>query len=308
MNTSLTRHHPAARDDPGHLPDQWIPQAGFTLVELLTTIGVIAILAALLLPALRSAKDKAVRTVCLNNVRQLQLAEHLYSLEFNDWLVGNGGWRPPDASSDLPTWATPQNIEWLDHVNQRVEPNWNYGMLSNSSALVSYLSGNLAIFRCPSDRSIGIDWQNRQVPRPRSYSLSSVIVWNPSKRQDWSTGNWRVFLKTSDFNVPGPASTFLFIDERPDSIDNGLFELVPDGYPGNPAQWSWGNWPANYHNNAASLSFADGHTESHRWRDARTTPPYSANVYIWNATGTPPTSSPGNQDVFWLIDHATRPR
>jgi prepilin-type processing-associated H-X9-DG protein len=135
--------------------------------------------------------------------------------------------------------------------------------------------------------------------------LSSAIVWDPNTPQPGIPGQWQVFLKTTDFIEPGPAGTFLFIEERPDSIDNGLFVLDPEGYPNKPAQWGWVNWPANYHNNAACLSFADGHAETHSWRDERTTPPYVRNAYCWNVLNF---STPGNADVFWLIDHATRPK
>jgi prepilin-type processing-associated H-X9-DG protein len=107
-----------------------------------------------------------------------------------------------------------------------------------------------------------------------------------------------------DFMLPGPSRIFLFLDERPDSIDNGLFVLAPIGYPDRPRDWAWANYPANYHRNAANFSFADGHVESHRWVDPRTTLPYVPNNYCWNVWNG---KSPNNRDVFWVIDHGTRP-
>jgi len=58
---------------------------GFTLIELLVVVAVIAILAALLLPALQGARDKAKQSVCVNNLRQFALAAHAYASDYDSW-------------------------------------------------------------------------------------------------------------------------------------------------------------------------------------------------------------------------------
>jgi prepilin-type processing-associated H-X9-DG protein len=72
------------------------------------------------------------------------------------------------------------------------------------------------------------------------------------------------FFKIS--SIPKPANIFVFLDEHPDSINDGYF--INNGY-----DWTWIELPASYHNGAASFSFADGHSETHRWNLASTRAP-----------------------------------
>jgi len=78
---------------------------------------------------------------------------------------------------------------------------------------------------------------------------------------------YKVFLKESDLNVPGPANVYVLLDEHPDSINAGGFgnTMVE-----NPNSATIVDFPSSYHNGAAGISFADGHAELHTWRDGAT--------------------------------------
>lgn len=76
------------------------PRSGFTLLELLSVVAVIALLAALLLPALGGAKSRAQAMACLNNLRQWGLATHLYALGHEDFLPPEGAPNPTEAMTN----------------------------------------------------------------------------------------------------------------------------------------------------------------------------------------------------------------
>jgi prepilin-type processing-associated H-X9-DG protein len=121
----------------------------------------------------------------------------------------------------------------------------------------------------------------------------------PDPRAGWSQGaNWKVFRKLTEMTRPGPAMTFVLLDEREDSINDGLFVVQMDGYPG-LSQTVMVDFPASYHGQAAGFAFADGHAEIHKWQDPRTCPPLTTEV-SHNVI------QPNSKDVHWLQDHSTR--
>ena len=112
---------------------------------------------------------------------------------------------------------------------------------------------------------------------------------------------FRIYKKMSDVSDPGPSMTWVFLDEREDSINDGEFVVGMTGYPDQPTQWKIVDFPASYHNRACGFAFADGHSEIHRWVDARTSPTLRKGVELGLNVG-----SPRNQDVLWMMERSTR--
>ncbi len=248
---------------------------GFTLIELLVVIAIIAILAAALLPTLAGAKAKAQGIQCLSNLKQFGLAWTMYNGENHDHVPPNNAY---NASN---TWVR----GWLE-LWVRAPDNTNTAYLTGS-LLAPYLANPLSIWRCPGDRSILV----------RSFSMNSWL--NCDQSPDDYRGLpsvFKIIRQPGEMVLPPPCQTFVFLDERADSINDGFFGVFM-GLKGPEATLL--NYPASYHHGAGNLEFADGHCEPHKWRDKRTNPPMRPSVTLTIE------ASPSNTDVGWLQEHAT---
>ena len=116
-----------------------------------------------------------------------------------------------------------------------------------------------------------------------------------------SGGGWKMYFKMTDLVNPGPVNTWLLLDMRQDSIDIGNFATDMRGYPDNPGQNGFYDLPGMYHNRACGFSFADGHSEIHKWLDPRTTPALVSDNRVNDQY-----VSPYNKDITWLQEHSTR--
>ena len=240
-------------------------RTGFTLIELLVVIAIIAILASMLLPALAKAKTKAQGIACMNNLKQLQLAHHLYTDENNDKLVPN--LEPGNAEGN---WIK----GWLDFTASPDNTNVLYLTDERHAKLAPYSAHTAGIYKCPADRST-IKKAGRTHPRVRSVAMSVAVAdpaGGPWLNYKVSKPKFKVFMKGSDFNAGSPSMVHVFADEHPDSINNGAFGVwMAD--PTNPAKAYIFDFPASTHNGACGFSFADGHAEVKKWVDGRTKAP-----------------------------------
>jgi prepilin-type N-terminal cleavage/methylation domain-containing protein/prepilin-type processing-associated H-X9-DG protein len=258
-------------------------RSAFTLIELLVVIAIIAILAAMLLPALAKAKGKAQAIACMNNTRQLMLG----------WLLFTG-----DNDDTLPKKIYPNGAAWGQLENTNTAAYRDPIAVETGTSLASYVN-SIGVFKCPADLRPDPTTGTRLFSISANAFLSpdmSVTVANPSQIPG-RTYSPKGLTKLSKLNKPGPAMTFVTVDEHPDSIDDAVFHPV-GGYA--LANGLIRNIPASYHyGGGANFSFADGHSEIKKWKDSRTKPPILGTKQP--ASGNLP--SPGNVDLMWLNDH-----
>ncbi len=246
-------------------------EGGFTLVELLVVIAIIALLMAVLLPALTKARRMTKRVVCMSNMRQLIAAWMSYA-ENNDGKLVNGGQSPApitdaDAARMEPYWCTSfhnppddggydWNIGVIDGVNYFSYNMTTYTSLTYEQRIAKLMKGalyryapNPKLYRCPE----AIKIVHRTYVMPPSMNAHDSSLTGSSAVQEGI-----VFKRTGE--IKKSFQKIVFIEEKimtPDAMqiraDQPWWEDFPD-------------WPGLMHENGTTIGFADGHSEYWRWQ------------------------------------------
>jgi len=236
-------------------------------------IAIIAILAAMLLPALSKAKERAQSIKCLNNMRQLDLGWTMYAGDNSEHLVRN--W----VLASNPNVSPPES--WVGGNMQNPSDATNITWITTCK-LYPY-NPSAAIYQCPTvtpPTPAGI----KIVPL-RTVSLNARMgAALPGDTSTAGTVNtftvsaaYPICRKTSDIHNPNPVDTLTFIDESIQSIGDGVFFLTCK------QQTVWDNAPTIRHAQGATLSFADGHAEHWKWKSLNIELPASGSATTPNS-------------------------
>ena len=255
------------------IPSRRCGVGAFTLIELLVVIGIIAILTALLLPALSRAQLKGTMAVCASNQKQVILAWLMYAADNNENLLpspGGGGWYDPADISGIP----PNRSDLAERLV--------VAQIKNS--LLFQYAKSPGVFHCPGDMryknlKVGVGWAYE------SYSKSDGM-----NGSGWAGTPYKKLT-----SITATSQTAVFVEEAdPRGYQNGTWVMNRAG---------WVDPFAVFHGSVSTISFADGHAESHRWLDTKTIKAATDSSrgigsFFWPGGG----EGSKNPDFYWMWD------
>lgn len=252
----------------------------FTVIEVLVVLFIVGLFVLFSLPMHDRRARPHGNIQCLVNIKQLTLGWTLYTTDYHDQFMAN---RRYTHSNPAPTnnWVAGV-MDWSAHPD-----NTNHTLLlrADAMALATYVKP-AGVYLCPLDRS-----ESAAGRRVRSYAMNAFIgdAGNAPAR-----AGWKQHLQLAD--LKSPATTLVLADEHANSLDDGSFF----NDPGRTSAWV--DLPSARHNGATGFSFADGHSEIHKWKEADTRV-----AEIRNGPKPKLVSPNPSQDLAWVLERSTRP-
>jgi len=240
-------------------PSTMINSNGFTLIELLVVIAIIALLLAIFVPVMRTARERGQRAVCLSNLRQLTMAWIAYADEHDGRLVSGCAFGSRRYGS---RWLK----GWAGHAFQYPASRAALQENPDKGALWPYLQ-NIEVYHCP--RGAGTFWASYAILSGANGELIEGTYVPVTNEVEASPAGIRVgktvlrLTRLTDIVSPGASGRAVFVDRR-----NLLCDFTVDYL--NP-HWWLSSPPPIHHAEGVTLSMADGHAEYWRWKGRETT-------------------------------------
>lgn len=234
----------------------------FTLIELLVVIAIVAVLMAILMPAMNRVREMGKRTACLSNVKQMAFAWNLYA-DDNDARMVNGNTALGSFNRDGMCW-----VYWQVDGTQEARLNE-----IRRGKLYPYCP-NVKLFKCPT----GV--RGEVVTYAIPDSMNGYYAIQGAEKQ----------IKTLRTQIRNLSEQIVFLDEG---------RLSPASWTIWYDQERWWDQITARHGDGTNFSFADGHSEYWKWKDPRTLAVAKADYTQWQSSGRhgPESMQMGNADL-----------